>query len=370
MQLPGVSSLFFLGCRRPFLRPIAHGPRLQHADPEVETATPGHHSWDPPLPPLPPPPSPPVETAVARYGRLDGAFNNVGGVVAPGRPADVDVAGWMAELELNLNSVFYCLRAQLPALLAAGGGAVVNKCFDRWDERDRRSDGIRRGKARRRRFDTGPPARPRWRRHPRQRSGHGQCRHSAVPRAARRRAGRRPRLALRAQPHRAGCRPGGGRCVRGLPAQRRRAFRDGRDPCGGRRGRPPAEHSAQLGKRQPSTKRRDSLRLSMQARSPECQRQPAVETVSDGTRTRDRLDHNTARACSGVQPRARLDDGPGPASPWVRITARADARRPYFLGRGRRRILVRMTRAQARSRWIALVVLCVGRSGAVCRSAS
>jgi NAD(P)-dependent dehydrogenase (short-subunit alcohol dehydrogenase family) len=67
-----------------------------------------------------------VQTAVARYGRLDGAFNNVGGVVAPGRPADVDAAGWTAELELNLSSAFYCLRAQLPALLAAGGGAVVN----------------------------------------------------------------------------------------------------------------------------------------------------------------------------------------------------------------------------------------------------
>jgi NAD(P)-dependent dehydrogenase (short-subunit alcohol dehydrogenase family) len=62
-----------------------------------------------------------VETAVARYGRLDGAFNNVGGVVAPGRPADIDAAGWMAELELNLTSVFYCLRAEIPALLAAGG---------------------------------------------------------------------------------------------------------------------------------------------------------------------------------------------------------------------------------------------------------
>jgi NAD(P)-dependent dehydrogenase (short-subunit alcohol dehydrogenase family) len=34
-----------------------------------------------------------VETAVSRYGRLDGAFNNVGGVVAPGRPAEIDVAG-------------------------------------------------------------------------------------------------------------------------------------------------------------------------------------------------------------------------------------------------------------------------------------
>ena len=67
-----------------------------------------------------------VESAVARYGRLDGAFNNVGGVVAPGRPADIDTAGWTAELELNLTSVFHCMRAQVPALLAAGGGAVVN----------------------------------------------------------------------------------------------------------------------------------------------------------------------------------------------------------------------------------------------------
>jgi NAD(P)-dependent dehydrogenase (short-subunit alcohol dehydrogenase family) len=67
-----------------------------------------------------------VDTAVARYGRLDGAFNNVGGVVAPGGPADVDPAGWAAELELNLTSVFYCLRAQIPALSAAGGGAVIN----------------------------------------------------------------------------------------------------------------------------------------------------------------------------------------------------------------------------------------------------
>jgi NAD(P)-dependent dehydrogenase (short-subunit alcohol dehydrogenase family) len=67
-----------------------------------------------------------VQTALARYGRLDGAFNNVGGVVAPGRPADVEPAGFQAELALNLTSVFLCLRAQLPALLAAGGGAVVN----------------------------------------------------------------------------------------------------------------------------------------------------------------------------------------------------------------------------------------------------
>jgi NAD(P)-dependent dehydrogenase (short-subunit alcohol dehydrogenase family) len=34
-----------------------------------------------------------VEAAMNRYGRLDGAFNNVGGVAAPGQPSDVDAAG-------------------------------------------------------------------------------------------------------------------------------------------------------------------------------------------------------------------------------------------------------------------------------------
>jgi NAD(P)-dependent dehydrogenase (short-subunit alcohol dehydrogenase family) len=67
-----------------------------------------------------------VDAAMSRYGRLDGAFNNVGGVAAPGHPADVDPAAWTAELDLNLTSVFHCLRAQLPALLAGGGGSVVN----------------------------------------------------------------------------------------------------------------------------------------------------------------------------------------------------------------------------------------------------
>jgi NAD(P)-dependent dehydrogenase (short-subunit alcohol dehydrogenase family) len=47
-------------------------------------------------------------------------------VVAPGGPAELDATGWREELELNLTSVFSCLRAQIPALLAAGGGAVVN----------------------------------------------------------------------------------------------------------------------------------------------------------------------------------------------------------------------------------------------------
>jgi len=68
-----------------------------------------------------------VQTAVAEFGKLDGAFNNVGGVNAFG-PADaVDSALWHADLEQNLTSVFYSLKFQIPAMLgSAGRGSIVN----------------------------------------------------------------------------------------------------------------------------------------------------------------------------------------------------------------------------------------------------
>lgn len=67
-----------------------------------------------------------VDAAVTTFGRLDSAVNNAGGVLARG-PLD-QTAGdtWRAELDLNLTSVFHGLKHQLPAIRAAGGGAVVN----------------------------------------------------------------------------------------------------------------------------------------------------------------------------------------------------------------------------------------------------
>ncbi|WP_062428819.1 SDR family NAD(P)-dependent oxidoreductase [Herbidospora daliensis] len=67
-----------------------------------------------------------VRQAVSRYGRLDGVFNNVGAATAPGPVTDVDADAWHAELALNLTSVFYGLKHQIPALRASGGGAIVN----------------------------------------------------------------------------------------------------------------------------------------------------------------------------------------------------------------------------------------------------
>ncbi|PAX06774.1 SDR family NAD(P)-dependent oxidoreductase [Sphingomonas lenta] len=68
-----------------------------------------------------------VEQAAARFGRLDGAFNNagiegLGGGMAPteGYPADE----FERVLAVNVRGVFNCLAAELPRL--PPGGAVVN----------------------------------------------------------------------------------------------------------------------------------------------------------------------------------------------------------------------------------------------------
>jgi NAD(P)-dependent dehydrogenase (short-subunit alcohol dehydrogenase family) len=65
-----------------------------------------------------------VETALNDHGRLDGAFNNAGTVEGRGPLAEMDAAVWRADLDQNLTSVFYCLKAQIPAMGA--GGSIVN----------------------------------------------------------------------------------------------------------------------------------------------------------------------------------------------------------------------------------------------------
>jgi len=67
-----------------------------------------------------------VAATVKHYGALHIACNNAG-VGAP--PADVGeyaIEQWDKVISINLSGVFYGMRYQLPALLAAGGGAIVN----------------------------------------------------------------------------------------------------------------------------------------------------------------------------------------------------------------------------------------------------
>jgi len=71
-----------------------------------------------------------VEAAVQRtvdvLGGIDFAFNNAG--VGSPRRAVADVVDEELDelLRVNLKGVWNCLRAELPAMVAAGGGAIVN----------------------------------------------------------------------------------------------------------------------------------------------------------------------------------------------------------------------------------------------------
>lgn len=67
-----------------------------------------------------------TQAALTEYGRLDAAFNNAGAVSAFGPVAEIADDAWRAELDLNLTGVFHGLRHQVPAIIASGGGAILN----------------------------------------------------------------------------------------------------------------------------------------------------------------------------------------------------------------------------------------------------
>jgi NAD(P)-dependent dehydrogenase (short-subunit alcohol dehydrogenase family) len=68
-----------------------------------------------------------VDATVAAFGGLDVAVNNAGvGVPVARDTGDTPVDEWRRVLSVNLDGVFYCLRAELNAMLAAGGGSIVN----------------------------------------------------------------------------------------------------------------------------------------------------------------------------------------------------------------------------------------------------
>ncbi|MBD8728807.1 SDR family NAD(P)-dependent oxidoreductase [Frigoribacterium sp. CFBP 13707] len=67
-----------------------------------------------------------VEFAKTTYGALHLAVNNAGIAGAPADIGEYDVATWDRVRSVDLDGVFYGLRYQLPAIVEAGGGAVVN----------------------------------------------------------------------------------------------------------------------------------------------------------------------------------------------------------------------------------------------------
>ncbi|GAA1756551.1 SDR family NAD(P)-dependent oxidoreductase [Luedemannella helvata] len=67
-----------------------------------------------------------VEQTVQAFGGLHLAVNNAGIGGEAAITGDYDIDAWRKVIDTNLNSVFYCLRYEIPAIKAVGGGAIVN----------------------------------------------------------------------------------------------------------------------------------------------------------------------------------------------------------------------------------------------------
>lgn len=67
-----------------------------------------------------------VDRVVRDLGPLRFAVNNAGIPSTSADLPDLAIAAWDDTIRINLSSVFYSMRAELPAIDAAGGGAVVN----------------------------------------------------------------------------------------------------------------------------------------------------------------------------------------------------------------------------------------------------
>lgn len=67
-----------------------------------------------------------VSRTVTEFGALHHAVNNAG-IAGDFTPlVDMTAEHWRHTVEVDLNSLFYCLKFEVPAILAAGGGAIVN----------------------------------------------------------------------------------------------------------------------------------------------------------------------------------------------------------------------------------------------------
>ncbi len=71
-----------------------------------------------------------VQAAVAatleRHGRLDCAFNNAGVDSFQWAVAELPDEEWRRVIEIDLTGVFLCMKHEIVAMRASGGGAIVN----------------------------------------------------------------------------------------------------------------------------------------------------------------------------------------------------------------------------------------------------
>jgi NAD(P)-dependent dehydrogenase (short-subunit alcohol dehydrogenase family) len=67
-----------------------------------------------------------VAETVERFGRLDFAFNNAGIFLDAGDVTQATEDIYDRTMNVNVRGVLYGLKHEIPAILASGGGAIVN----------------------------------------------------------------------------------------------------------------------------------------------------------------------------------------------------------------------------------------------------
>lgn len=66
-----------------------------------------------------------VEAALAEFGTLSILVNNAG-IARGGPPESIAQEAWDAVIDTNLTASFLCAQAVYPAMVAAGGGKIIN----------------------------------------------------------------------------------------------------------------------------------------------------------------------------------------------------------------------------------------------------
>ncbi|MGV7123132.1 SDR family NAD(P)-dependent oxidoreductase [Sphingopyxis sp. 550A] len=67
-----------------------------------------------------------IEEIVTVHGRIDGAFNNAGIVQCGKQLHELSTDEWDRAIRIDLSGVFWCIKYQVIAMLASGGGSIVN----------------------------------------------------------------------------------------------------------------------------------------------------------------------------------------------------------------------------------------------------
>jgi len=67
-----------------------------------------------------------VAATIAAYGRLDYAFNNAGVCGTPTGVVGCSQEQWNEIIGINLTGTWLCMKYEIPQMMSAGGGAIVN----------------------------------------------------------------------------------------------------------------------------------------------------------------------------------------------------------------------------------------------------